>query len=231
MNRNSLRSRPMPAAPAWAISGSSAGISMLACSSIASPSSVTAGRRRSRASFCRSRAKAVTLRRAAASVSGVGLTVTTPAAPSTTTVSPGRAFWLSPATPSTAGMPSARSMMAAWPSAPPSSVATPASRAGSSRAASAGRRLSQTSTAPYGTPAKLRNGVWVRLRTRRRAISRTSSARRSRPAGSSSAAGVARMAMVISSLASATAVSALTSNSPMRRRAPRTRREGPTICR
>ena len=69
MNRNSVRSRPMPTAPDWAISGSSSGSSRLACSSTVSPSSVSAGRRRSLAKRCRSRAKAVTARRAAASVS------------------------------------------------------------------------------------------------------------------------------------------------------------------
>ena len=42
-----MRSRPMPMAPDWAISGSSAGISRLACSSTGSPSVVTAGSRRS----------------------------------------------------------------------------------------------------------------------------------------------------------------------------------------
>ncbi len=49
-----------------------------------------------------------------------------------------------PIAPSTAGMPSARSMMAVWPSAPPSSVATPATRAGSISAASAGVSHSAT---------------------------------------------------------------------------------------
>ena len=51
---------------------------------------------------------------------------------------------------------SARSMTAVWPSAPPSSVATPASRDGSSSAASDGRSDSLISTAPSGRPAKLR---------------------------------------------------------------------------
>ena len=45
-------------------------------------------------------------------------------------MSPGRIAWARPAAPSTAGTPSARSMTAVWPSAPPSSVATPASRDG-----------------------------------------------------------------------------------------------------
>ena len=55
------------------------------------------------------------------------------------TMSPGRMACARPAAPSTAGTPSARSMTEVWPSAPPSSVATPASRDGSSSAASDGR--------------------------------------------------------------------------------------------
>jgi class 3 adenylate cyclase len=46
---------PYGLAPGWAISGSSIGSSRLACSSTASPSSVSAGRRRSLAKRCRSR--------------------------------------------------------------------------------------------------------------------------------------------------------------------------------
>ena len=79
-------------------------------------------------------------------------------------------------TPSTAGRPRRRSRMAVCPSAPPSSVATPAMRDGSSSAASAGRSVLATRTAPCGTAAKLRNGARVRLRISRRPISRTSSA-------------------------------------------------------
>ena len=98
----------------------------------------------------------------------------------------GRRVSVRPGTPSTAGMPSARSMMAVWPSAPPSSVATPAMRDGSSSAASAGVSSSATRMAPSGRPLKAAEGGAVRLRIRRRPISRTSSARRCSPALSSS---------------------------------------------
>ena len=203
MNRNSVRSRPMPTAPDCAISGSSSGSSRLACSSTASPSSVSAGRRRSLPKRCRSRAKAVTARRAVASVSGCGFSTTVPAEPSTTTMSPGWIAWARPAAPSTAGTPSARSMTAVWPSAPPSSVATPASRDGSSSAASDGRSDSLISTAPSGRPAKLRYGARVRLRTSRRPISRTSSARRVRPARSSAGMPGSACARIAAAIASA----------------------------
>ncbi len=66
MNRNSVRSRPIPAAPDCATSGSSAGSSRLACNSTATPSCVTERSGRSRASRCRSRANAATARRACA---------------------------------------------------------------------------------------------------------------------------------------------------------------------
>jgi len=54
----------------------------------------------------------------------------------------------------------------------------PAIRPGSSSAASAGRSSSAIRIAPTGSAVKLRNGVPVRLRITRRAISRTSSAAR-----------------------------------------------------
>ena len=110
MNRNSVRNRPMPTAPDWAISGSSSGNSRFACNSTVSPSRVSAGSRRSLPKRCRSRAKAVTARRAAANVSGAGFSTTMPAEPSITAMSPGRIAWASPAAPSTDGTPSARSM-------------------------------------------------------------------------------------------------------------------------
>ncbi len=115
-----------------------------------------------------------------------------PAAPSSTAIMPVRAASSTPGTPSTAGTASARSMMAVWPSAPPSSVAKPATRAGSIRAASAGRNVSATRMAPCGRAAKLRNPDWVRLRSRRRPVSRISSARRWRDSTSSRRAGDGR---------------------------------------
>ena len=130
---------------------------------------------------CRSRAKAVTARRAVASVSALGFSTTVPAMPSTTddVARPDRSApdLRHPAPPA---RPARAASRRCGPSAPPSSVATPASRDGSSNAASAGRSDSLTRIAPSGRPAKLRNGVRVRLRTSRRPISRTSSARRFR---------------------------------------------------
>ena len=123
-------------------------------------------------------------------------------------------------------------MTAVWPSAPPSSVATPASRDGSSSAASDGRSDSLISTAPSGRPAKLRYGARVRLRTSRRPISRTSSARRVRPARSSAGmpgSACARIAAAIASASSTTALSADSSVSSIRRRTPRIRRDEPSM--
>ena len=176
-----MRSRPMPTAPDCAISGSSSGSSRLACSSTASPSSVSAGSRRSLAKRCRSRAKAVTARRAAASVSGgrvqhhgAGRTVHHRRCRQAGSHAPGQPR---PAPP-------ARRARAASPRygrrrRPPRS---PRRRAATDRAAPrpTAAATSLISTAPSGRPAKLRNGERVRLRTSRRPISRTSSARRVR---------------------------------------------------
>ena len=232
MNRNSVRSRPMPTAPDWAICDSSMGSSRLACNSMIWPSSVWAGMRRRRAKRCRSRANAVTARRAEANVVGEGLITTVPAPPSTTTTSPGLMAFAMPAAPSTAGTPRARSMTAVCPSVPPSSVATPANREGSSSAASAGRNASLNKMAPSGRPAKLRNGACVRLRTKRRPISRTSSACRRRLALSSPlwpASAVATIALAMASASVATAFSADSRVSSIRRLTPRIRRDGPIM--
>jgi hypothetical protein len=118
-------------------------------------------------------------------------------------------------------------MMAVWPSAPPSSVATPAMRAGSSSAASAGVSASATRMEPSGTSFSERKGVAVRFRISRRAISRISAARRYKPALSSSLA--ARMAAAMASASSSTAVSAAKRSFSIRLRAPRSSRELPSI--
>ena len=228
-----MRSRPMPTAPDWAISGSSSGSSRLACSSTASPSSVSAGRRRSLAKRCRSRANAVTARRAVGQRRG----------------DRGSAPRFRPSRPPPRGRragshapdrrrpaPPARPARAASPRCglrrrPPRSPRRPAAT-GSSNAASDGRSDSLISTAPSGRPAKLRNGDRVRLRTRRRPISRTSSARRCRPARSSAGmpgSACARIAPAIASASATTAVSAETRVSSMRRRTPRIRRDGPSM--
>ena len=83
-----------------------------------------------------------------------GSRITKPAVPSITAIPPARIWAVSPIAPKTAGIPKARSMIAVCPSAPPSSVATPATRAGSIRAASAGVSHSATNTEPGGKPAK-----------------------------------------------------------------------------
>ena len=177
MNMNSVRRRPMPAAPACFTRVISMGSSTLACNSTSVPSRVTAGCLLRRARRRAWRTLSAWRRSYAARVAGEGSTTTWPVSPSTIMGWPGCAPSIRPGTPSTAGRPSARAMMAVCPSAPPRVVATPAMRLRSSCATSAGDSSPVTTTLPLGTSDHGFTGVLVRLRTRRVANARMSSTR------------------------------------------------------
>jgi hypothetical protein len=98
---------------------------MLAKSSTGVPSSVAAGVDLSRFSFCRSIPSCDCLRRYSASTSGSGLTIRTPAWPSTISSSPSEIVWKAWCRPTIAGMPSERATIAVCEVTPPTSVTKP----------------------------------------------------------------------------------------------------------
>ena len=177
MYRNSVRSRPIPAAPLRLTISSSMGSSRLAANATVTLSRVTAGTvriwpRRS-ATF-----RASTLSCSyTPSVRAVGLTMTVPRVPSMMTLAPVPTASARSGTPSTRGMPSALAMIAACPSAPPSAVAAPAMRAGSSCAVSAGDNWSAMMIDPGAAWLNGFKGSRMRLRMMRLPTSRTSSTR------------------------------------------------------
>ena len=80
-----MRTRPRPIAPLAIACSSSTGSSRLASSTISTPSRVTAGIRRSRASARRSRVSSSRRARYSSTVSGLGSMMTTPSVPSIST--------------------------------------------------------------------------------------------------------------------------------------------------
>ena len=93
MNKNSLRNSPTPSAPASTAAAASAGCSILASSSITTPSRVMAGVWRKRAKRLRSKATWRWRKRYSSIIAGDGSTSTTPASPSTMSQSSWRISW------------------------------------------------------------------------------------------------------------------------------------------
>ena len=141
----------MPSAPTSCACGISLGSSILHCRVTRSPSRETAGTWRSRASWRSRRSSARRRRSRRAIVASPGLITSPPRTPSTATMSPERTAPARPDTPSTAGSPSERAMIAVCPSAPPSAAAKPPMRAGSMSAVSAGVISSAMMMVPEGT--------------------------------------------------------------------------------
>ena len=146
MNRNSLRNRPTPTAPAFTALSVSSGISMLASRSTRCPSSVTAGLWRSRESRPRSRSPWRCLKPYSARMMAEGSTIITPASPSMMTQSSWRTSWLALRAPTTAGMSMLRATMAVCEVRPPTSVTKPANTLFLNCSMSAGARSCAIST-------------------------------------------------------------------------------------
>ena len=115
----------MPQAPASSAAAASPGCSMLASSSTASPSSVTAGRWRSRASPARLASRSRLMARYSSITDGGGSTITVPASPSMTSQSSWRISRLASRAPTTAGMSMLRATIAVCEVLPPTSVTKP----------------------------------------------------------------------------------------------------------
>ncbi len=164
MNMNSLRNRPTPTAPASTAAAASSGNSMLASSSIFSPSSVTAGVCRSRARRPRSSSPWRCLKPYSARMMGEGSTIITPSSPSMITQSSWRTSWLAPRAPTTAGMSMLRATMAVCELRPPTSVTKPANTLCLNCSMSAGDRSCATSTSGTSMPPSSSRSCWVVLR-------------------------------------------------------------------
>ena len=116
-------------------------------------------------------------RPAARASAGSGSTVTVPCSPSSSTVTPAGTS-SSPPTATTQGSPSWRAMIAVWLVVPPSRVASPMTRVGSSPAVSAGARSSASSTdgtSGLGTPGSPWpvSSATIRSRTSRTSVTRS----------------------------------------------------------
>ena len=111
------------------------------------------------------------------SVSALGLTTIKPADPSTSTRSPVRTPPISPTTPKTLGMASARAIIAVWPSAPPRRVPVPLTLVGSNCAISAGLKFSAITILPFGNALSGLSGCLPKFKRIRFPTSRISSNR------------------------------------------------------
>ena len=171
-NKNSVRNRPLPSAPASSAASTSPGVPMFAARTIRAPSCVTAGRffsvLRRACETCQSSIR----RRYSASVASSGLTITSPLAPSIASVSPSRTFPRSACIPTTAGRPSARARIAMWPVGPPAAVTAPKALRSASSEISEGV-MSRAATMPDAARASSP----ARFASSRRAMSSMSAAR------------------------------------------------------
>ena len=161
MNRNSLRNRPTPTAPAFTAAGASSGNSMLASSSTFWPSSVTAGVWRRRDSRPRSSSPWRCLKPYSARMMGDGSTIITPASPSMMTQSSWRTSWLALRAPTTAGMSMLRATMAVCEFLPPTSVTKPAKTLCLNCSMSAGDRSCAIITSGTSMLSSSSRSCWV----------------------------------------------------------------------
>ena len=102
-NKNSERKRPMPCAPAAIASLASAGVSILACNSMACPSRLTQGTWTRRSKRWRSSTSCACKLRYSLSIASSGATTTTPRWPSRITKSSSRINSLARPAPTSAG--------------------------------------------------------------------------------------------------------------------------------
>ena len=126
MNKNSLRNKPTPTAPALTATNASSGCSIFANNSTFSPSRVTADVLSKRDNLPRSSSPWRCLKLYSAKIIGLGSTMTTPASPSMITQSSCRIKVLAARAPTTAGIFILRATMAVCEVLPPTSVTNPA---------------------------------------------------------------------------------------------------------
>ncbi|MNO98198.1 hypothetical protein D3C76_899370 [compost metagenome] len=146
MKISSVRSKPTPSAPCSTTLAIPLLSPMLANTSTAWPSRVTAGSKRLAQAACKRCSRASRSASARCNSSSGGATLTTPRWPSSSNGVPACSSRIAAPAPTTAGMPKARATMALCAVAPPWAVTIPATRLGSSRATSDGPTSVITST-------------------------------------------------------------------------------------
>ena len=161
MNASSVRSNPMPAAPAARPASASATVAALTRTSIRRPSRVTDGSAAEASALARASRRRACAAPAAARRWAAGSATRVPASPSTTTIAPCATFSTSAPSPTAIGMPSPRATTAAWADGAPAASAMAAVVSRSS-ATSAGPEVlgdehRKTRLArPHRLPARLR---------------------------------------------------------------------------
>ena len=164
MNKNSLRNKPTPRAPALSAAWASSGISIFASSCTFSPSMVTAGVCSRRCRRPRSSSPWRCLKPYSARMMGDGSTMTTPASPSMMTQSSWRTSWLQVRAPTTAGMSMLRATMAVCDVLPPTSVIKPANTLCLNCSMSEGDRSCAINTSGTSTVSSSSRSCWEALR-------------------------------------------------------------------